>query len=274
MLEYLLPWDFSPTVFATVALLAILFIRGARRGAAPLSQSLRFFSALTLVYAALQTSWDYYAGHMFFVHRLQHLVLHDLGPFLLAWSAPLPILVRGVPARLREHLDSLARSVFLRKLTHAVFEPWTATVLFIASLCVWVWPPVHFYAMLSNWLYTVMNWSVLVVDLPFWWLVLDPRPPPASRLGQGQRILMLVLVMLPMILVGAIIGLSRHDLYPVYQLCGRFLPVSPITDQQIGGMIIWILGSFLGVVTVLIAMARALEESRRAELGLRAAAST
>jgi putative membrane protein len=274
MLEYLLPWDFSPTVAATVALLAALFIRGARRGAAPLSQSLRFFFGLALIYAALQTKWDYYAGHMFFVHRLQHLVLHDLGPFLLAWSAPLPILKQGVPARMRRRLDSLARFARLRKFTHAIFEPWTATALFIASLCVWVWPPVHFYAMLSNWLYTVMNWSVLLVDLPFWWLVLDPRAPPAARLGQGQRILMLVLVMLPMILVGAIIGLSRHDLYPVYQLCGRFLPVSPITDQQIGGMIIWILGSLLGVVTVLIAIARALEQARRVELGLRAAVRT
>ena len=88
MLDYLLPWDFSPTVLATVALLAVLFARGARRTPVCAARWLQFYLGLALLYAALQTKWDYYAGHMFFVHRLQHLVLHDLGPFLLAWSAP------------------------------------------------------------------------------------------------------------------------------------------------------------------------------------------
>src|SRR5215475_11672328 len=142
MLEFLLPWDFSPTVAVTVALLAVLFIRGARRGAAPLSQSLRFFIGLALIYAALQTKWDYYAGHMFFVHRLQHLVLHDLGPFLLAWSAPFTVLLQGLPAAMRERLTAWYASPAVRRVHRFIFDPLAATVLFIASLCVWVWPPV------------------------------------------------------------------------------------------------------------------------------------
>ena len=269
MLQYLLPWDFSPTVVGTVLVLAVLFVRGAARVQAPLHQTLRFFLGLLLLYAALQTRWDYYAGHMFFVHRLQHLVLHDVGPFLLAWSAPSAVLMQGLPAGLRAWLQRMFESPAVRRVRHFIFDPWTATALFVVSLCVWVWPPVHFYAMLSNWLYTLMNWSVVLIDLPFWWIVLDPRPYPQARLSHGRRILLLVLVMLPMILVGAIIGLSRHDLYPVYALCGRFLPLSPITDQQIGGMIIWVPGSLLAACTALIALARVLEQSRREELALR-----
>jgi hypothetical protein len=37
-----------------------------------------------LIYSALQTQWDYFASHMFFVLQLQHFALHDLGPALLA----------------------------------------------------------------------------------------------------------------------------------------------------------------------------------------------
>jgi len=269
MLEYLLPWDFSPTVVGTVLVLTALYVRGAARLHPPLHQTLRFFLGLLLLYAALQTSWDYYAGHMFFVHRLQHLVLHDVAPFLLAWSAPTAVLMRGLPATLRRGFERWSASARVHRLRHFIFDPWTATGLFVVSLCLWVWPPMHFYAMLSNWLYTLMNWSVVIIDLPFWWIVLDPRPYPEARLSYARRILLLVLVMLPMILVGASIGLSRHDLYPVYQLCGRFLPVSPITDQQIGGMIIWIPGSLLAACTALIALARILEQSRREELALR-----
>ena len=271
MFQYLLPWDFSPTVFGTVLVLAVLFGRGAAQLRAPFHQRLKFFLGLLLVYAALQTQWDYYAGHMFFVHRLQHLVLHDVGPFLLAWSAPAAALGQGLPAAMRTRLERWYQSAGMCRWRHVIFDPGTATVLFIGSLCLWVWPPLHFYAMLSNWVYRLMNWSVIIVDLPFWWIVLDPRPYPQARLSYGKRILMVVLVMLPMMLVGAIIGLSRHDLYPVYELCGRFLPISPITDQQIGGMIIWIPGSLLGVFAALIALARLLEQSRQQELAARQA---
>ena len=88
MLHLLLRWDFSPPTLAIVLLAAIIFARGAASpGANP--EQVRpapFYAGLALIYAALQTHWDYYAGHMFFVHRLQHLALHDIGPFLLANS--------------------------------------------------------------------------------------------------------------------------------------------------------------------------------------------
>ena len=51
-----------------------------------------------------------------------------------------------------------------------------------------------------------------------------------ARVKSGWRILMLVVVMLPMMAVGAILSLSRHDRYPVYDVCGRFLSISPLTD--------------------------------------------
>jgi putative membrane protein len=257
----LLPWDFSPATLAVVVLAAVAFARGAAAsGSRPeRTRAVAFYAGLTLIYAALQTQWDYYAGHMFFVHRLQHFALHDVGPLLLAFSAPAALLVRGTPTAVRDALRPLKGVV--RPIARVLFEPWTATVLFVGSLVFWVVPSIHFYAMVSNWVYTLMNWSVLLLDLPFWWLIFDPRPYPAARLGQGTRILMLVFVMGPMILTGAIISLVRHDIYPVYQICGRFLPISPLTDQQIGGLIIWIPGSLLTVFAALICLRRAMYQS-------------
>jgi putative membrane protein len=265
MFRALLPWDFSPATLAVLLLAAALFARGAAapRSPAEVRRPFAFYAGLALIYAALQTQWDYYAGHMFFVHRLQHFALHDVGPFLLAFSAPVPTLVRGTPLPIRRLLRPLRGAA--RGLGRLIFDPWTATAMFVASLCFWVWPPIHFYAMLSNWVYTTMNWSVVVLDLPFWWLILDPRPHPPARAGQGTRIFMLVFVMAPMILTGAIISLSRHDLYPVYGICGRFLPVSPLVDQQLGGLIIWIPGSLLTVFAALIAIRRAMYQSHARE---------
>lgn len=145
-----------------------------------------------------------------------------------------------------------------------ILDPWTATAMYIASLIVWIWPPVHFYVMLSSWLYKLMNWSVVLGDLPFWWLILDPRPYPLARIKGGCRLLMLFAVMLPMMLAGAILSLSRHDLYPVYGVCGRFAPVSPVTDQQLGGLVIWIPGSLLILIAALTVLARILRQKHAA----------
>jgi putative membrane protein len=263
-LSQLLPWEFSPTVLATVAVVATLYARGVRRTDSPIPARRRvaFGLGLFLIYAALQTHWDYYASHMFFVHRLQHLVLHDVGPALLMGAAPGAALARGLPAPLRRRLGVLTAA--LRGPARLLLDPWTATVMYIASLLLWLWPSVHFDVMLSNGLYKAMNWSVVLGDLPFWWLVLDPRPWPLARVKQGWRILMLVAVMPPMMAAGAILSLSERDRYLVYDVCGRFLPISAITDQQVGGLVIWIAGGLTIGIVFLIVIARMLGHEKRA----------
>ncbi|HJS88899.1 MAG TPA: cytochrome c oxidase assembly protein [Steroidobacteraceae bacterium] len=272
--KLLLPWDFSPTVLLAVLAAAVLYARGAGRTCppSPAGRRLSFGLGLLLVYASLQTRWDYYAGHMFFVHRLQHLVLHDIGPALLAGAAPAAALARGLPAIVRGKLTLLRTA--LRVPGQFLFDPWTATAMYIASLLLWLWPSMHFDAMLSNWLYRTMNWSVVLGDLPFWWLILDPSPAPLARVKPGWRILMLVVVLLPMMVVGAILSLSGHDLYPVYEVCGRFLPISPVTDQQLGGLVIWIPGALMIGIVLLIVFGRMLHQHdppRRAAADLRLA---
>ena len=263
-LALILPWEFSPTVLATVVIVVTLYARGTRQAVAPISRSrhLMFYLGIFLIYCALQTSWDYYASHMFFVHRLQHFVLHDIGPALLAASAPGAELMRGLPRWMGRHASKMA--LRLRPVARMIFEPWTATALYIASLIVWIWPSVHFDVMLSNELYRLMNWSVVLGDLPFWWLVLDPRPYPLARVRGGYRLLMLFVVMLPMMLAGAFLSLSRHDWYTVYDICGRFTAVSAMTDQHLGGLIIWIPGNILLGIVALVVLRRILYQDRAA----------
>ncbi|HZT04932.1 MAG TPA: cytochrome c oxidase assembly protein [Steroidobacteraceae bacterium] len=265
LLSLLLPWELSPTVLISVALVAILYVRGAPRTDPPTSPGRRcvFSLGLLLVYAALQTRWDYYASHMFFVHRIQHLVLHDVGPALLVATGPGAALACGLPAAVRRRLGAIKS--MLRVPAHLLLDPFTATIMYIASLLLWLWPSVHFDVMLSGWLYKTMNWSVVLCDLPFWWLVLDPRPWPLARLKPRWRVLMLGIVMLPMMVVGAVLSLSTRDLYIVYQICGRFLPISPVTDQQLGGLVIWIPGAFVIGIVFLVVLARMLGHERQAE---------
>ncbi len=262
--DLLLPWEISPAVLAAIALAAVLYHRGSARTLPPVSGARRimFYLGLFVVYCALQTSWDYYAGHMFFVHRLQHFALHDVGPVLLAASTPAAVLARGLPERLRNQKPRIR--TLARPAMRLIFDPWTATAMYIASLIVWIWPQVHFDVMLSDRLYRLMNWSVVLADLPFWCLILDARPYPVARVRTGHRLLMLFAVTLPMMVSGAILGLSRKDLYPVYDVCGRFAPISALMDQQLGGLIIWIPGSLIILIGVVVVLRRMLHQEHAA----------
>lgn len=263
-LEPLLPWQFSPTALTVVLVAAIAYRRGASRASPPVAARRRaaFQVGLLLVYAALQTSWEYYAGHMFFVLRLQHFVLHDLAPALLAGAMPGEAMTRGLPRSMQAPLHAIRGS--LRRPIRFLRNPGAAVALYVAGLLIWLWPPLTLYVMVSNWLFRLMSWSVLATALPFWSLVLDPRPQPLARARPGCRLAMLYLAMMPMVLAGVSLTLAERDWYPVYAVCGRFLPIPPVADQQLGGIVMWIFGAALFAVVFLTVLGRNLAQEEAA----------
>lgn len=276
-LQTLEPWQFSPTVLICTLLALGVYINGLRvRHAQGLRNGmlapLAYCVGVLLIYGVLQTRVDYYAQHMFYIHRLQHLALHHLGPFLIALVAPQATLRAGVPDRLwRSFVRPVLHSAPLRWLGALLLDPILAPVLFVAGIGFWLIPAIHFKVMLSTPLYNLMNWSMVIDGLPFWWLVLNPAPKPPARIGYGLRILILGAVMLPQILIGAYIGLSTHDIFKVYAVCGRLYPISPITDQQLGGLIIWIPGCMMSVLAALVVLTHYRRQSDRLETSRRRA---
>ncbi|HVS78139.1 MAG TPA: cytochrome c oxidase assembly protein [Steroidobacteraceae bacterium] len=236
-----LPWQLSPTVVLAVSLAAILYARGMARvpSGVPLYRRIAFFAGLVLLYAALQTSWDYYASHMFSVLQLQHFALHDLAPALLCAAAPGAALARGLPRSLHARLAVRIRAPKL------LLDPRVATLLYVVSFLVWLWPPVTFDVMVSNRLYEAMSWSTFLGALPFWSLAVDPRDYPHARLRLRHRFALLYIGMLPMMLMSAALAFSHTDWYPVYAVCGRFLPISPVEDQELAGLAMWVPGGLL-----------------------------
>ena len=98
LLYWLDPWEPSPTVVVAILVAAILFVRGVRHARVSALRQVSFWFGLVALYIALHTRLDYFFEHEFFMHRLQHLVLHHLGPFFIAWSYPGAALRAGKPA--------------------------------------------------------------------------------------------------------------------------------------------------------------------------------
>jgi len=260
-LDLLLPWEFSPTVLLTTGLAVALYIRGMVGTPVAVSYPRRiaYFAGVGLIYSALQTACEYYASHMFFVLQLQHFVLHDLGPALLAAAAPGATLFRGMPDWARPRLQAASRT--LAKPLDFLFDVRAATALYVVTQLVWLLPPIFFDTMLSNPLYKLMSWSTVLGGLPFWHLMLDPRPHPLGGLRLRQRFFALYLAMLPMTLVSAALAFSQSNWFPVYAVCGRFLPISPVMDQELGGSAMWIPGAALFGIVFFLFLARRLDQA-------------
>ncbi|HKK14098.1 MAG TPA: cytochrome c oxidase assembly protein, partial [Gammaproteobacteria bacterium] len=214
----------------------------------------------------LQSYFDYLSQHMFWVHRLQHLVLHHIGPFLVVLAVPHEVMAAGLPGRLRGPVRAVLGSRPVRGVYRFLQNPVTASVLFVGLIYFWLTPSIHFIAMLSASFYKAMNWSMVIDGLLFWWLVVDPRPPEKHGTPRyPTRILMLWAVMVPQLVLGAYIALSGHEIYSAYSVCGRAWPISPLSDQEYGGLITWIPPGMMSVVGILVVLRLWTRSSERRE---------
>ena len=209
------------------------------------------FAGVTALYAVLQTHIDYYAQHMFFVHRAQHFVLHHVGAFLIAIAMPGQAILAGMP----EFLRPVFRSKPVRNVVDVIQHPLVAPVLFVGLIYLWLIPALHTRVMLDVHLYNLMNWSMAVDGIFFWSLILDRRPRPPARLGFGMRAVLVIAVEPLQMALGAALSLSGTDFYPVYRICGRIWDIPALSDQHYGGLIIWLpstMTSLAGMICVLV----------------------
>ena len=255
LISFLKPWEPSYGLVAILLIAAVLFARGANRVGMNAWRRAAFWTGLVLFYVALHTKVDYYAEHQFFVHRLQHLVLHHLAPLILMASYPGSALRAGMPFAWRRSFSDWQQGRSARIAAFVLLNPAFISAAFVVSVLVWLIPSVQFVSMLDWRIYLFMNWSVAISGLLYWWMVLDHRPSPPSRTRPGLRVLSPIITMTPQILAGAVIAFTTRDLYPVFTICGRaFTAIPPALDQSLGGLIMWVPAAVLETVGAMMAL--------------------
>ena len=268
--EFLTPWEFSPMLVLFLGVLGALYFFGQRRtpeaekGAKYYWQVISFYTGLISIYIVSHTYLDYLSQYMFWVHRFQHLVLHHLAPLLMVLGG-MELIRRALP-NAGQHWTSIP--VILRlpvELTYRLIQhPVVAPIIFVGLIYLWLIPDIHFAAMLSQKLYYIMNWSMLLDGMLFWWLVLGPDWQGESK-GFAVRLVMLIVVVVPQQLLGAYLTLTNSVVYDVYEVCGRAWPISPLADQIYGGVITWIPASMMSVLGLVLVLQRRFKYQKRQE---------
>jgi putative membrane protein len=233
-----LRWTVHPSTVIGIIALGALYswrLRAAERaGEAPTrAQRLAFGFGLVVLFATLNGPiHDLSDSYLFSAHMVQHLLLTMLVTPLLVVG-----LSRGI---LRPVLARPALSAIARRLTTGA----AGFVIFNVTLIAWHLPPLYNLAMADHGVHIVQHLCFLAASVPMWWPLLSrvPELPPLSR---PLQMLYICLLMIPMSLVGMIVTYADEVLYPAYESAPRMWGLSPHQDQLIGGLIMWIPGSFI-----------------------------
>jgi putative membrane protein len=216
-------------------------------------RSIAFYAALAVMVFALQPPMDGWADDLFWAHMIQHqLVLMVAAPLLII-AAPWLRIWSGFPLRFRR---PLARSVLqdpwaapLRTLGHVLGSPQVAWVLFNAILIGWHIPYLYDAAVSNQVVHDAEHATFLLFALVFWGQLIDSSPF-RSRLDYMHRFFYMAASMFPSWILALVMVFSGAPLYPVYVVieAARGGP-GVLADQQIGGAIMWMVGSIPMAIT-------------------------
>jgi putative membrane protein len=267
-LPFWMPWEFSWPIYLATVLSLAWYAKGwlalSPSERPPAWRTFCFVFGVLSFWFSLQSRVDYYAQHMFFIHRAQHFVLHHLGAFFIALGFAGQVLWKGMP----DFLKPVVMWKPVQRTVDFIQHPVIAPTLFVAMIYFWLLPSLHTRVMLDKTLYDIMNWTMGVDGILFWALILDPRPSPPARISSLLRLLLIIMVEPLQMVLGAVLSLSMTDFYPVYEICGRVIDIPAISDQHYGGLIIWLPGtfqSFAAFIIVLVNMRLNEEAEERAK---------
>src|SRR5260370_16115025 len=143
-------------------------------------------------------------------------------------------------------VGSLLRARGVMAVARVVTRPLAGAIIFTGPIVIWHVPALYEAALRHHNLHIVQHLVFLTTAVIMWWPVLSPVPelPRAQHLAQ---MLYLFLLGIPMSVTGALITLSGSVLYPFYAAAPvpRVGGLSPLDDQQIGGLLMWVLGGLL-----------------------------
>jgi putative membrane protein len=179
-------------------------------------------------------------ARLFTAHMVQHLMLALVIP---------PLLLLGTPDWLVRPLLSFNP---LRRTIRILVYPVVAYLIYNLVL-VGLHSPKLFDLMCYNEdFHILMHLVLLGTAILLWWPLLSPIPE-LPRLSYPAQMLYLFFWLIPMAAVAAPITMASTIIYPWYQQGPHPLGLSPLSDQVLGGLTMWVGAGFymIGVFTTI-----------------------
>jgi len=179
---------------------------------------------LTMVFALSGPIHELADNYLFSAHMAQHILITLVVP---------PLLLLGTPDWL---LRPLTRISVVMRLGRFFTLPLVAFLLFNSVFSIWHFPLFYDGALRQHAFHILEHLLFLATAVIVWWPVLSPLPE-LPRIPYPTQVLYLVLLSISQTPLFAVITFSNDVIYSFYETAPRIWDISPLTDQQLGGII-------------------------------------
>lgn len=236
-------WNADPAVLLNLGVLAGMYAYGRRQHARRAgsrtivrrAQAISFFAALLLICVALLSPLDAIAADLAAAHMVQHMLLMLVAAPLAVYGVPAYVLSWAMPPASRRMVGRALR----------VFRPLTtpagAWLAFAIVLWGWHHPLLYRAALRSKLVHDVQHVSFFFAGVVFWRAVMEPLSR-RDRLHPLAAVIYLFATSLHATVLGVFMTLSPSVWYTDYTVTTASWGLTPLEDQQLGGLIMWVPG--------------------------------
>ncbi|TPM29962.1 cytochrome c oxidase assembly protein [Mesorhizobium sp. B2-3-4] len=214
-----------------------LWRRSSRGRPERMRQAWLFAAGWGVLTAALVSPIHALGERVFAAHMIEHELLMAVAAPLLVAARPGAVLIWALPASLRRGTGKLTRGRTLQSVWALATRPLNATI--IHGIAIWVWhiPALFQAALQQGILHYAQHASFLGTALLFWWVLL---PRPGRQQSYGSFVMHLFFTSLHTGLLGVLLLVSPKLWYPENGAGAALWGMTPIEDQQLAGLIMWV----------------------------------
>jgi len=253
------PWVVIPLVLSAIGYaggVRALWSRGERKGVR-VWEVASFAAGIVILALALLSPLHEASEELFSAHMIQHELLMVVAAPLLILGRPAVVMLWALPPRARVIVGRGTKLAGWRTLWRAATKPFDAWLLH--GVAIWVWHvPVLFQATLrSELVHAAQHLSFVGSALLFWWAIIHPP----RRAALGLSIVYLFTTAVHTAVLGALMTFARAPWYPSYASTAAAWGMTPLDDQQVAGLVMWIPASFAYLIAALIILRHWLRSS-------------
>ncbi len=261
-------WTWDPFVLALLAVSGTLYAIGVARlwRRAGVGQGVRrwetacFAAGWLSLLAALISPLDALGDVLFSAHMVQHEVLILIAAPLLVLGRPLAPFLWSLPKAGRERAGRWTQLPAVAAAWRFLTAP--LAVFVIHGLALWIWhlPSLYQATLDDDFIHALQHLSFFGSAALFWWALLRGR---FGRLGYGAAVLYVFITSMHSGILGALLTFAPRLWYPLYQARTSRWGLSPLEDQQLAGLIMWVPAGLVFVLLGLALFAAWLGEAER-----------
>jgi putative membrane protein len=220
---------------------------GVGRGVSLLSV-LSFVLGWALLAIAMVSPLHDWSRRLFTAHMIGHELVMTLAAPLLVLARPFGVLLWAFPRATRPRIGQSIKVVGYLLFWEILTLPLVAAALHAAAIWMWHMPVLYEAALRIEWVHWAQHISFLVTALLFWWSVLDGATRGRVRAG---GIFLLFATGLHTACLGVLISLSQQPLYVLQSRDAAEWKLTPLADQQLAGLVMWVPGGMVYAVAAL-----------------------